>query len=161
MTVDAERQASEWSVPGRRTLIRATIAVGVLGTVVITVDWWRELSGPIAAELVWLAFRLVWWGWMAIIVPAVTMRTRVRLVPDGIEVREESTTVYPYAEIADVRRNRFEDGRSITLQLRGGGVVLLPLPVVKKVTDEPVVAAALDSIERRVRASRGAGPLPG
>lgn len=150
MTEGALEEKTEWLAVGRKALIRWTAGFATLYLGGTVVAWGSQYQGPLLLELLGLGFRLLLASWL-VVLPLLTLRTRVRLTDRGVEVREDGTTLYPYETVVEVRRNRFNDHRSLSLQLRSGHVVLLPLPVVKrKGGDDRELVAALESIRRRL-----------
>ena len=78
------------------------------------------------------------------------VRTRVRLLEAGVEVRQWATRLYRYADIADVKLDRATNDRTITLGFRDGRNRRLPAPTrgLRKPSD-PTLLDAVDAIRER------------
>lgn len=82
-------------------------------------------------------------------------RTRVRLAPEGLEVRELGTRTYPWSDIAGVALDRGSGNRVITLTLVDGTTRRLPAPTTTRPTSvDPLMADAVAAIEARLPPGR-------
>ena len=81
-----------------------------------------------------LADRVIFWlvaatfagGTLALV--SLCLRTRVRLTPQGVEVRQFKTALYEYGDITDARIDRGNNDRTIKLTMRNGKARTLPAP---------------------------------
>ena len=64
----------------------------------------------------------------AVVLGTLCLRTRVRLVTAGVEIRLFRTVLYHYSDITDARVDRGNNDRSIKLTLRNGQARTLPAP---------------------------------
>ena len=75
----------------------------------------------------------------------VTLRTRVRLLPEGVEVRELGTQLHPWAQVTGVRADSATRPRTPVLELAGGRGRALPVPsgALRRTGDTTVTDAVL------------------
>jgi hypothetical protein len=146
----ANAEQTEWRMRGASLVLRLLIvaAIGVSG-IPGGVRWFAEPSsrgglngnlGLLGALIIVAAAGLI----------VVSLRTRVRLVAAGVEVRELRTRVYPWADISSADLDRFSNRRIIKLTMRDGSVRVLPVPTrgLRKLSD-PTLPLAVASLNHR------------
>lgn len=81
----------------------------------------------------------------------VLVRTRTRLIADGIEIRQIGAEVIGWKEIASVQLDRSNADRTITVSLRDGRTRTLPTPTqAKRPLSDPTLPDAVAAMRRRL-----------
>jgi hypothetical protein len=81
----------------------------------------------------------------------VLVRTRTRLVPEGIEIRQIGAEVLPWTEIASVQLDPNRANRTITVSLHDGRARTLPTPTqAKRPPSDPTLPDAVAAMRRRL-----------
>ena len=79
------------------------------------------------------------------------VRTRTRLVPEGIEIRQLGAEVLPWTEIASVQLDPRRANRTITVSLHDGRARTLPTPTqAKRPLSDPTLRDAVAAMRRRL-----------
>jgi hypothetical protein len=120
-------ERTEWRIRGGSAVVTLLpVTALALSTTSMAGTAFTEGSTPRNLIFFWVA--LTTFVASAIVVGTLCLRTRVRLVPAGVEIRQFRTVLYRYSEITDARVDRGNNDRSITLTLRSGPARTLPAP---------------------------------
>ena len=99
--------------------------------------------------------RVFFWSFIPLLAVTVVygvvlcLRTRVRVTPVGIEVRQFRTRLYRYEDVLDARRNRWANN-GIQLVMRNEDRTILPVPTPgRRGVNDSAVEEALAAIRRR------------
>lgn len=150
---------AEWRPRGRRllTLLLPLLVVLTSGTSVVLRLLHPGGDRHAGVDLV-LGSLLVVGAAVSVLVAT---RTRVRVLPEGLEVRELRTRTYAWSSIADVRVDRWSGSRTVAVELTDGSVRTLPAPVASRGTTSELTAV-VEAVRRHLPAdARPAdGPTP-
>lgn len=143
-------ETTEWRAWGESWLAVLIPSIGVLGGLALL---YQAAEQPGTISPVILVSGLFGLALLTIgaILLVVLVRTRTRLVPEGIEIRQLGAEVLPWTDIASVQLDPRRAGRTITVSLRDGRVRTLPTPTqAKRPLSDPTLTDAVAAMRRRL-----------
>jgi hypothetical protein len=146
---DAPPERTEWRMQGGSVVVTLLPALGLaLSTAVQVGTVLGEEVGLRRWVFLWMTLAVSVSG--AVVFGTLCLRTRVRLVAAGVEVRQFRTVLHRYGDITDARVDRANNDRSIKLTLRHGTARTLPAPTQWLRRDsDPTLDDAVSAIRRR------------
>jgi hypothetical protein len=156
MRSDRRREATAWRLGGSAVAL-PVFTVVVLGQVTASaigrvVDADRS-TGALVRAILYAGLLLA----VVVLTVIILARTRVALLPDGVEVRQFKRRLYRYDDITDVRVDRATGDRTIRLTLRDGTSVTLLAPTRGL---RPPSDRTLDHAVQAIRDRAVLGPAP-
>lgn len=147
----AEPEVTEWRAWGESWLAVLIPAFAAGGGVVFILQatGYRGALGPFSVVLGLFGLLLAALGVLLLVV---LYRTRVRLVGEGIEIRQTRPEVLPWSDIESVQLDRDRGLRTITVSLRDGHTRTLPTPTKgKRPASDTTLDDAVAAMRRRLR----------
>ena len=141
-------ETTEWRAWGESWLAALIPSVVVLAGLVLVYQaatyGWRWFSVVLGLIGVILALA----GALLLVV---LVRTRTRLIQEGIEIRQMGAELIPWGTIASVQLDRRRGERTITVSLHDGRVRTLPTPTqAKRPLSDPTLPDAVAAMRRRL-----------
>lgn len=120
-------EKTEWRMQGGSVVVALLPVLGLaLSTTSQAGAAFSRESGLRSLTFFWMTMAI--FVASAVVLGTLCLRTRVRLVAAGVEIRQFRTVLYPYSDITDARVDRGNSDRSIKLTLRHGPARTLPAP---------------------------------
>lgn len=126
---ETDNRVVEWRLSRERVLLTwvpvVALALTTLSALLQAAD---PAPHPEVHDKVFLAIAATLWTIMTTVIFALTVRTRVRLISGGVEIRQLRTRLVPLDTISVVELDRYSAHRHIKIGLTDGSSTTLPTP---------------------------------